>query len=69
MRVLGPGNMEMNLAIVDISTRSGAMGSVPTAPFFMINGGNVYMDHVPKHFLLVDPGLSLLFSVLLGGWM
>jgi len=69
VRVLGPGSMEMNLAIVDISTRSGAMGSVPTTPFFMINGGNVYMDNVPRHILLVDPGLSLLFSVMAGGWM
>ncbi|MDG6221558.1 MAG: hypothetical protein QCI38_08965, partial [Candidatus Thermoplasmatota archaeon] len=60
---------EVNAVLVNLAFREGALGDMPGHPNFMVNGGNLPLQDSPRQIMLVDPGLTLLLTFLLGGWV
>ncbi|MCK4717353.1 MAG: hypothetical protein KAT70_01695 [Thermoplasmata archaeon] len=60
---------ETNIVLVDLAFRESALGSMPSYPDFLVNGGVLQMEGVPQHMFLVDPGLTVLLTLFSGGWL
>ncbi|MCD6461952.1 MAG: hypothetical protein J7L61_04340 [Thermoplasmata archaeon] len=69
LRTTAWGTIKANIVFMDLAFKRGVLGSIPAYPRFLTNGGIMEMGSVPRHVIIVDPGLTVGATLLGGGWL